>query len=214
MIKSFFRRLLGWITTAVVGLINLIRWKQKDPVSDEDLSKIREMLTKDYYLICVRSSNLLSAWMVGLTDWWMTGKFGFYAHCLMNLEDEVQSDDDFRLVEATPRHGVSYNSFRKVFKNASSVALLKPRTFSMEEWTKVMDRAKGYVGSKYDTLFDFARDNKLSCIELIRDALKADPNYNTNYANFEALLKKYGKITPNMLYDCPDFEIVFEVRNG
>lgn len=190
----------------------MVRWKQKHPLSPKTVDTLRVALTKDYYLICVRSSNLLSAWVVGLTDWVMTGKFGFYAHCLMNLENEVRGDEDFKLVEATPRRGVSYSMFEKVFSSASSVALLKPKTFTIENWTKVMDKSRTYVGRKYDTLFDFANDNKLSCIELVRNALQADPNYHINYANFEALLKKHGKLTPDMLYNCPDFEVVFEDR--
>jgi len=214
MVKSFFRKYLGWLPTLVVRLISCVRWKQRDPLSGEELENIKDMLAKDYYLICTRSSNLLSAWFVGLTDLVMTGRFGFYAHCLMNLEDEVMSDDDFRLVEATPKRGVSYDPFNLVFKNVSSVALLKPRTFTIEQWTQVMDKSRTYVGRKYDTLFDFAKDNKLTCIELIRDALQADPNYEVNYANFEALLKKHGKVTPNMLYRCKDFEVYFEVRRS
>lgn len=42
----------------------------------------------------------------------------------------------------------------------------------------------------------------------------ADPNYSVNHANFAALSEKYGELTPQMLYTCPDFEVVFEVRVG
>jgi hypothetical protein len=76
----------------------------------------------------------------------------------------------------------------------------------------MLDRAKSDVGKPYDTLYDFAQAQKLSCIELVRNCLQADPNYATNFANFEAMLVKYGELTPQMLYDCPDFEVVWEVR--
>ena len=39
----------------------------------------------------------------------------------------------------------------------------------------------------------------------------AEPNYATDFANFEALLAQYGELTPNMIRDCPDFEVIFEV---
>lgn len=210
---AFIRKYFGWLFTLFVKLVDRIRWKQTNSLSDEDLNKIEELLANDYYLICVRSSNHLSTWLISLGNWILTRKFGFYSHCLMNLENDAFAPNDFRLVEATLRKGVAYNSFADVFANVDSVALLKPKTFTIENWTKVMDGARKYAGREYDTLYDFTRANKVSCIELICVALMEDPNFLINYENFDRALKKYHELTPQMLYDCPDFEVVFEIRN-
>ena len=39
-----------------------------------------------------------------------------------------------------------------------------------------------------------------------------DPDYYTNFANFEKLIAERKNLTPQMFYECPDFEVVFEIR--
>jgi hypothetical protein len=40
----------------------------------------------------------------------------------------------------------------------------------------------------------------------------AEPDYQENFANFEKMIKERKNLTPQMFYDCPDFEVVYEVR--
>jgi len=42
--------------------------------------------------------------------------------------------------------------------------------------------------------------------------MRAMPNYATNFANFERMVQRKENITPQSFYDCPDFEVVWEVR--
>jgi hypothetical protein len=126
------------------------------------------------------------------------------------LEDEVKADDDFRLVEATG-NGVNYSPFELVFE-VHGVVLLKPKNMSVDHWTLVMDKAMTEIGKPYDSLFDLKNDNALSCVELVRTALMAEPNYYTNFANFEEMIRKRKNLTPQMFYECPDFEVVYEIR--
>jgi uncharacterized protein YycO len=128
----------------------------------------------------------------------------------MNLEDEVNSDNDFRLIEATGS-GTHYSPFDLVFR-VHGVVLLKPKNMSAEHWTKVMDKANSELGKPYDSLFDLRNDQRLSCVELVRSALMAEPDYEKNFANFEAMIKSRKNLTPQMFYECEDFEIVYEVR--
>ena len=128
----------------------------------------------------------------------------------MNMEDTVVNYTDFRFVEAVGT-GVKYATFDEVM-TVNSIALLKPKNMKLEDWTAVLDRLKANVGKPYDTLFDLQQDQKLSCVELVRDALMADNDYFTNFPNFEAMCKKYNKITPQMFYDCEDFVVAYEVR--
>ena len=131
----------------------------------------------------------------------------------MNLEDEVKTDDDYRFIEAT-RAGVHYSGFSEVFNDqTSSVALLKPRHFSLEHWTAIMDKAKSLLGRPYDTLYDLANDNNISCVELVRDALRAEADYDLYFANFEKLISSSKNLDPHMYYECDDFEVVWESRH-
>lgn len=207
-IKTMFDAVVNWVVLA----IGKVDWRFSHGLTDDEHQKIREMITKDYYIIMTRRRNHLSTWVTSITNFFITGKFGYWAHCLMNMEDTVQTDADFRLVESTGQ-GVHYSDFAEVF-DVNSVSLMKPKSMSIDKWTAVMDRLKGDVGKPYDTLFDIAQREKLSCVELVRDALMADPDYATNFANFEAMIAKGGYLTPQMFYDCGDFEVVYEVRNN
>lgn len=199
------------IFNKIIALIGAIEWKSNSKISDTDKALIREMLKKDYFVIMTRRSNHLSTYFISAADFLLRGKFAFWTHSLMNLEDSVETDADFRLLEATGT-GVHYSEFDDVF-DSQSVALLKPKNMTLDDWTSVLDTARAQLGKPYDTLFNIADESKLSCIELVRMVLMAEDNYQTNFANFEALIAKEKNVTPQMLYDCGDFVIHFEVRN-
>lgn len=197
-----------------ITLLGKIHWRlpRHDRMTEEDKQFLRETLAKNYFVILTQNKNHFSAYLVSLGNFFLTGKFSFWSHALMNLEDEVQADSDFRLVEAVS-DGVKFSSFDEVFK-CNAVALLKPKSLSLAEWTGVLDTAAlQYVGRKYDNLFDLADDNKLSCVELVRNILRGLPNYSENFKNFEALIAKRKNLTPTMFYECEDFEVVYEKRH-
>lgn len=211
---GFIRKHFGWLITLFVSTICQINWKITKRLSDEDLKLIQHSLAKDYYIICTRSPNTLSNHLICFIHWLLTGTWGFYSHALMNLESDTDDPLNFRLIEATLKHGASIDSFDWVFHDVASVALLKPKSFQLEQWTLVMEKATKELGKQYDTLYDLTNDSRVSCVELVLNALKADPNYSVNYANFIALSKQYGELTPHMIYTCPDFEVVLEIRAG
>lgn len=212
-ITAFLRKYFSWLVTWFVELVSLMRWHNPKAINDDQKKQLADLLAKDYYLICTHNRSSLGTFMINLSDWSLTGKWGFYNHCLMNLEDTINNVENFYLVEATTFEGTGFNSFSSIFASADSVALLKPKTMTIDKWTAVLDQAKANVGKHYDCLYDFTQDKKLSCIELVRNCLQKEPNYATDYANFEMMLAKYGELTPEMLYDCADFEKVWEVRN-
>lgn len=198
------------IINAIVLGIGRIHWKPKKLISIDDRRKIRQLLTDNYLIIVTHRSNHLSTFFVCLSNFLLTGKWGYWAHTLMNVEDEVTSDHDFRLVEAVGT-GVQYTPFDNVF-DVQGVALLKPRKMSLEQWTLIMDKAKTQLGKPYDSLFDLKSDKALSCVELVRLALMAETNYAQDFSNFEHMITNNNNLTPQMFYECKDFEIVFEVR--
>jgi len=204
---NIFQRI--WVES--VEALGKIHWKAKNTLTAEEQDKIRQRLKGNYYIMLSRRNNHLSTYMISFANFVLSGKWSYWSHAFMNAEDEVTSDEDFRIVEAIGL-GVEYTPFAKVF-DCNSVALLKPRSMSIDDWTAILDKAKSEVGKPYDNLFDLKNDNALSCVELVRTALMADPDYYTSFANFEALIKKRKNLTPQMFYDCEDFEVVYEVRH-
>jgi hypothetical protein len=206
------KTLFDKVADKVVVLLGKVMWKSKRVLSEQDFAELKTLLEKDYYIILTLHRGYLSSWAIAIAHFFLRGKFGYYSHVLMNLEDTVKSDVDYRFIEAT-RLGTQYSGFDHVFNpQTSAVALIKPKSMTLDQWTAVMDRAKTYLGRPYDTLFDLANDNKLSCVELVRDALKAEPNYDRDFANFEAMISSAKNLDPQFYYECPDFEVVWEKR--
>lgn len=198
------------IWVAFVKFFGNIHWPASNLLGEIEHRQIKELLKPDYYIIVTRRSNYLSTYMIAFANLVLTGKLSHWSHVLMNLEDEVKTDDDYLLIEAIGT-GVTVSKFDTVF-NVNSVALLKPRNMPIEQWTAVLDSAKNDLGKSYDNLFDLKTDQEVSCVELIRNALKTDPNYDVNFAEFERMIRKSKNLTPQMFYDCPDFEVVYEIR--
>lgn len=204
--------MIQYLSSAVSSFgsyIGKISWKANKEIPNYSKEKIKELIKSDYYIIVTRRSNHLSTYIINLLEVYLRFKLGYWSHALMNLEDNVTSDKDFRLLEATGK-GVGFVDFDTVF-DVQAVALLKPRSMTVDEWTTVLDTAKVQQGKAYDSLFDITDDKKLSCIELIRVVLKASPGYDEDFANFEKMIKKCKNVSPQMLYDCEDFEIQYEI---
>lgn len=205
--------ILSSIQSAIATWIGKVSWKSNHVLTQGENDKIKELLTNDYYIILTRHNGHLSSYAISIAHFFLTGRMGYYGHALMNLEDEVSDPADFRLIEATGA-GTHYSTFDDVFDpQCGSVALLKPKSMTLEEWTAAMDKAKNQVGKPYDTLFDLKNDQALSCVELVRVALQNEPNYVADFANFEAMITKDKNLDPQMFYECTDFEIVYEVRH-
>jgi hypothetical protein len=206
---QLFYKFIDWGTVAIGN----VSWKSKRVMTDADRDVLRQKLEKDYYIILTMHRGFLSSWAIAIAHFFMTWKFGYYAHVLMNLEDTVSTDADYKFIEAT-RLGTQYSGFDHVFnQQTSSVALLRPKYMTLDHWTEVLDRSRTYLGRPYDTLFDLSSDQKLSCVELVRDALRGEPHYERDFANFEAMITKSKNLDPQMFYECTDFVVEWEVRH-
>lgn len=214
MIVEFFNTSVGKkILSAITFIVSKIRWPQWSPLREDELARVEALLKDNYYVILTRHGNHLSTVAINIAHSTITGRKGYYGHVLMNLEDEVTTADDFRLVEAVGA-GSKFSTFEEVFKNSDSVAILKPANLKLEDWTAILDKAKSLTGRKYDTVYDMYDDSKLSCVELVRNALEANDKYAHNFGNLEAMLRQYHRLDPQMYYECPDFEVVYEMRRG
>lgn len=205
-ISSLYTKVVNWVVLS----IGKVHWVLKTPLYASDISTLKKDLTDNYFIILTRRRNHLSTFFTSVANLILTGKWGYWSHAFMNLEDEVNNVKDFRLVEAIGT-GVKYSTFDETF-DVNAVVLLKPVNMPIESWTAALDKCKSEVGKPYDSLFNIKNDNELSCVELVRTALMATPDYEKNFANFEKMIAEHKNLTPQMFYDCADFEIVYQVR--
>ena len=207
MEKTLYQRFHEWVVLQVAK----VKWKPQSELSPRQKTVIRELLTDDYFIIATRRSNYLASWFINLGHFLFSGKWGYYTHVLMNLEDEVQSPSDFRLIEAVSE-GTQFSSFDRVFSGVESVALIKPISMTVEEWTSCLDAVKVHLGKPYDNLFDVKSDKEINCVELVRLALMALPDYKTRFAHFEETLANRPTLTPQTFLECKDFHVYIEIK--
>lgn len=187
-------------------------------VTDFERIQIRDILKSNYCLIMTRRNTHLSTYVGGWAHWLLMllhgkkPKIGYWSHCLMNVENEVQSLTDFRLVEAIGT-GIGFSSFDSVF-NCDSVALMIIEGVACSsDWNDALEYDLTQLGKPYDTLLDFNNPDRQTCIELIHNALDYVPKAVKVRDGLDAMLKEYGALTPQMLYDCPGLKVIFEVRH-
>lgn len=219
---KFVREKFSWAVDGIVWVTNVVSWKplvalfnhgKYYQLTPEQLDTVRKQLTSNYHVILTRKSYHFSSWLTSISCLLFTGKWGHWAHALMNTENKVNRDDDFRLIEGLMQ-GVVLSPFMDVF-DCDSVVLLVPKGFTPEEWVLVLERSLTELGLPYDSLYDMSTTDKVSCAEMVHNAMVAVPDYHIRFAALEELITKAdGILSPQMFYDCPDFEVVYEVRNG
>lgn len=206
-----FAKILNFIST----LIGKVNWTvdSRYTLHQTEINEVRKLLKDNYYIILTRHPGHLSTYAISFAHIFLAGRYGYYGHAFLNVENNVKTDADYKFMEATGE-GVHYSTFAEAFDSQTgSVALLKPKSMTIDEWTYVMDKARTDLGKPYDTLFDLANDNAMSCVELVRNALQGSPDYAIDFANFEAMIAKNHNLDPQMFMECDDFEVVYEVRH-
>lgn len=206
--------------SALLDFFAAIHWNRTQAVvnggvyyrlTESDHDTLRQMLKDNYYIILTRRKSHLTTYVIALTSLFVEGKIAHYAHALMNVEGDLDGHLGYKLIEATGK-GVHYSTFMEVF-NCDSVALLTPKGMTPEDWTAVMDNVKSKLGAEYDDFFDIAEDKRVSCVEMVYWGLKSLPDYEQRFPNLLKLIREHkNDLTPQMLLDCGDLEVAFEVR--
>lgn len=197
------------IYTSIASLPSKITWRKKGRLSKEQKIFLAKHLAQGYYIILTGSRSHLSSVIVSFLSWIKTGTWARYSHVLMNCDNITNPEDtnSFKFMEATAV-GVHYSTFDEVF-NCDTVCLLTPRFVSNEEWTKIIDGLLKQKGKKYDDLFDLSDTSRVSCVELILDALKS-ADYANDFQDLDRLIKKEGNLVPQMYRQSDDFTVAFE----
>jgi hypothetical protein len=186
-----------------------ISWSKKHAITDEDKAHIAEKLAAGYYIILTGNKSHLSSVMVSLLSWLKTGKWAKYSHALMNCDniEDPLNRGGFKFVEADVK-GVVYTTFDEVF-SCDNVCLLTPTNIQNSEWTAIIDALVKQVGKPYDDLFDLADSTRVSCVEVVLDALKT-ADYDCELHSLELMIAAEGNLIPQMYRDCSDFSVTFE----
>lgn len=179
-------------------------------LTEQDHEFLRKELKQNYYVILTARSCHLSTYLIRILSMIKGDDGAYYAHALMNMEDDVQDDQDYRIIEATGV-GVHYSTFMEAF-DVDAVALLKPKNISIEDWNAAFDSAKADIGKPYDDVFDLSDKSHVSCVELVLNALQKIDNYEAKFPSLVKMVKEVGNLTPQMFRTCEDFEVHWEVK--
>lgn len=208
IVRFIVEKIIGKITW--YWLFKLFHKGKQFLLTPEEHQAIKEILKNNYCIIVARRETHLSTYGIAIAHFFLTGRWGYWSHVLMNCENNVATDDDFKLVEATGK-GVHYSKFDEVF-NCDSTALLVPVGFTGEEWVKAIEEMYNEVGAPYDDLFDFTDTSEVSCIEAVYVALSKCPESEA-FKELQKMLNKCKKLDPDMLYNCKAFYKLYEVRH-
>lgn len=207
-----FKKLYNWI----MDLIPKVRWhkvkyfftgKKHDMQSNNiAFAKLCKLLVDlDDAIILTSDKSSLSSWGVKLLHFLLTGKFADYSHALLKFDDVF--------IEAV-NSGVRYSSFDEITKCDSLIVLIPKHKVNLKLNKEALANWEcEVIGKSYDKYFDLYDRTNMSCIEVVYDSLKIDGTLN-KMEDFKKLLQKKTNLTPQMIKDCNDFQILFEFKGG
>jgi hypothetical protein len=206
---------LAWL----IGRINFdsIRYLitgQSYNLNYKDITDALKLMKTGRYVGLVTRKSHLSTWVICLGHYiacWMHGKkpnIGKYGHCFLHLEDDLTDNEGFQIVEAVEK-GCKISEFWDVLL-VDSICLLRPKNYSDDQLEEMINISKKYVGLPYDKKSNMHDHSSVNCVEGQYAALMSiDMN---GLPNLNAWLKSTKLITPDMIRDCGDYEIVYETR--
>lgn len=204
------------IINLILDILAWVNWKwlrklitgKSNALNRMDQLKVRNKLYDGYYIILTVDRNHLSSWSVRIANLFLTGKWSDYSHALVNVEPD--DSREFRFVEAINK-GVVVSDFDEVLA-CDAICILKPKYYTLEEFNEAVGSIYVEIGKKYDKRFKHNDPNERSCVEVARARLQALPEYETRMRVFEHMIKTEKTLTPQMIRDCPDFEVVLEIK--
>jgi hypothetical protein len=175
---------------------------------DKDIETAVLLLCSGRFCGLSRRNTHLSTLAVNISHFILTGKWRYWSHAWINADD-YETPLKLEISESISK-GVIKSRFWNVF-NCDGLVLLKPKYLSDDEWEKVNKYIdETFLGKGYDFLANLKKNDKVNCVELLfRVITKVNP---CALPNTSRMIKKYKNLTPDMIYESGDFEIVYEVR--
>lgn len=212
MLKKIYEYILDLISQTTFRTLRTLMYGKPYSLDIHDWKQIHSILSSGYYIILTADKSHLSSWSVRLLGLVLMGKVSDYSHALVNIEpdQDTYSYSEFKFIEAIGT-GVKVSNWYEVF-NCDTVCILKPKYYSTEELNLALAGAYTQVGKKYDKYFDLNDGSALSCVEVVRQQLKQLPYYEDRMRVFEFMIQHYRNLTPQMFRNCPDFEVLLEIK--
>lgn len=185
-----------------------IIWGPNLGIGWQDRLVIMSQLDKGYYIILTEDRGSLSSWGVKLLHFLLHFKWCRYTHALVNVEPT--NAERYVFLEAI-NTGVKFSHFHEVF-NCDSVVFLRPKWYTQEEFDSTVEDIYSEIGKDYDKKFKYDDPQDRSCVEIARQRMMTLPDYHNKMRVFEHMIKYKKNLTPQMLRDCPDFEVVLEIK--
>lgn len=182
-------------------------------LTDDDIDQVYKLLIDHRCIVLTRRNTHLTTYLIGLSDFFLRLrrsrsmyplKMGYWAH----IFTELSTGHELKIVESIGKGVVKSNFYRAL--NVDSICVLKPKYLSEEEMETANELAVKYIGALYDTCFNINDDSRLSCAELVYRSLSRTKPYGIPGLN--TMIRRLGNLTPQMFYDCGDFEILLEIR--
>lgn len=209
MIYDFFMKMIGKIHWE--GLHRRF-YGRRYMLNTEDWLEIKDVLSKGYFIILTRRKTHLSTFACALAHFFLTGRWGYYSHALVNVDEDraTYGFNDFKFMEAIGS-GVQFSKWHEVF-SCDSVCILKPRWYTIDELNASIGVGMEDIGKSYDDRFKVYDDMEMSCVEVARKRMSSLPLYSEKMRVFEYMIQNEKNLTPEMFRECPDFEVLLEIR--
>lgn len=212
-IKAFGKSLISHIMLNIIGRMNWTGLKyfftgREYDLRDEDITEIvRAMKSQRLIGLSYRETHFTS-YCINTIYFFLSGRLREFSHAWLGprpFEDSL----DLRIIESVAE-GVRSAPFWKVLL-VDAVALLKPKYFHPDKWAELDIEAEKDVGHIiYDIYGRYMDPSERNCIEqVVFRMLHSDPDC---LPGTTALMKKYKQLTPQMIYDSGDFEVILEIR--
>lgn len=211
------RRLWDFLILKIIGRLNFngvfyFFTGKTHSLKREDKKIVFGYLKNQNYIILINRKTHVSTFFINLYTTLIHRKKSLYSHAAINLElEDVTNPYDIDIIEAVGQ-GVIKSSFDEIL-NCDAVCLLKVKAFTRQDWENCIYIMNKFVEQKtpYDTMFNYKNADKVSCVELVIEALKASPKFN-ELKHLKDLLNKKKRISPQDLRDCQDFVTILEIR--
>lgn len=177
-------------------------------LTTKDIARACEFMLRDRFIGLSWKKTHISSYLIAFAHWLITGRWSFWAHAWINVDNEEFDSSKIKIFEAVAA-GTIISPFWKVL-NCDAILLLKPKNISEYSWDRAAEYLKNKLGAKYDIWDDFHDDKELNCVELVVEAiLHAAPE---SLPNLQKMMRKYNRLTPQMIAECGDFKVCLQIR--
>lgn len=206
------RKIAAWFMFKIVGRLNWTGLKyfftgREYNITTEQVETACNLLLEQRLVGLSYRATHFSSILIILGHFLLTGRWVKLCHAWINTDDEMKNPFGLKIYESISE-GAIESPFWKVIL-CDGLVLLKPRWVKEENWDKINEVLKRQDGLPYDIFARYKDPSEINCCErVVRAILDVQPDALPALCH---MMKRYGNLTPQMLLECGDFEVVYEV---